>query len=684
VAIAVAAVAVVGWIVVQTLPAGSGDQRLGIAVFPFRGTGAADEWTETLPDFLATTLDGTPDVRVADPWSLWRELRPSREQPARSPDPVDAARFAERAGAARFVLGAVTQTGTRLDMTLRVYETGSAEPLRTVAIAGSSDSLQALVQRAAVAVLEALGTAGTRVETYGTRSADAVKAYLAARAAMRRGLVDSADAAIDRAIALDSNFALALVSAANIKSWRQFNAGQPYTGLLPLAERAVRASDSLSGRERLRARATLAAIQTDGRKVAEALGQLLETDSTDLHALDLLGYSHLVYGWQYGVGDAEARDLAERALRYDPGHVTALVRRAYLASAAEDTADIRRQILRLRGADTTNSLVRGALLSLRVLHVSEAEYERLLDTIVTAPLPEWLSAVRSLRAYDPPRAERLLARLRTSVGPGFPQRATLGGTVQLLLAEGRLRETDSTARAGAFRGFPGFDQQVNLFLVASAIAGVSDSVATQRAVAALTAFVPVDSAAAYFETRPVWWVGWVLGAYHAMFGDSAVTARWRAALGALPEGGTSRDYRGSLQADFDARLAARRGDLRRALTLAERAYDLWTIHANTTFEAQPEPAMRFHIATLLRATGRADSAAALFRSLVPPTTWMGFLTARASLELAEIAEQRGNRLEAARHYAMALALWSRGGLEVAAWRDRAAGGLRRAVGERGA
>ena len=201
---------------------------------------------------------------------------------------------------------------------------------------------------------------------------------------------------------------------------------------------------------------------------------------------------------------------------------------------------------------------------------------------------------------------------------------------------------------------------------------------------ALTAFVPVDSAAAYFETRPVWWVGWVLGAYHAMFGDSAVTARWRAALGALPPGGTSRDYRGALQADFDARLAARRGDLRSALTLAERAYDLWTIHANNTFEAQPEPAMRFHVGVLLRATGRPDSAVALFRSLVPSTTWMGFYTARASLELGEVAEQRGDRAGAARHYAMALALWGRGGPEVAAWRERAAGGLRRAVGERGA
>jgi tetratricopeptide (TPR) repeat protein len=446
----------------------------------------------------------------------------------------------------------------------------------------------------------------------------------------------------------------------------------------------VRVSDSLGERERLRARAMLASLQTNGPAMAEALGRIVLLDSTDLQALDLLGYGHLVYGWQYGAGEREAREVAERVLRLDPGHVSALVRRAYLAAAVEDTADIRRQIERLRRADTTNSPVRGALLSLRATEVTEAEFDRLLDTIVAAPLPEWIAVLRILRSYDPGRAERLVARLRTTVGPGFPQRAAVGGQVQLALAEGRLREVDSTARAGAFREFPGLDRTVDLFLVASAIAGVSDSAVTRRALASLASFVPVDSAAAYVETRPVWWTGWVLGAHHAMFGDSGVTARWRAAIGALPGGGSSRDYRGALQADFDARLAARRGDLRRALTFAERAYDLWTIHANNTFEAQPEPAMRFHMAVLLRATGRPDKAAALLRSLVPPTTWMGFYTARASLELGEIAEARGDHEAAARHYAMALALWRRGGPEVASWRERASTGLRRILGEQGA
>jgi hypothetical protein len=91
--------------------------------------------------------------------------------------------------------------------------------------------------------------------------------------------------------------------------------------------------------------------------------------------------------------------------------------------------------------------------------------------------------------------------------------------------------------------------------------------------------------------------------------------------------------------------------------------------------------MRFHYAMLLLATRRRDSAAALLRSLVPPTTWMGSLTARASLELGQLAEDRGDRVEAARYYGIAYRLWQRADPTLASWRDGAREGLRRVTGE---
>jgi hypothetical protein len=87
--------------------------------------------------------------------------------------------------------------------------------------------------------------------------------------------------------------------------------------------------------------------------------------------------------------------------------------------------------------------------------------------------------------------------------------------------------------------------------------------------------------------------------------------------------------------------------------------------------------MRFNLALLLRAAGLADSAAALFRSFVPPTTWMGFYTARAALELAEIEEAAKQSDDALRHYFMAARLWDASDPDVAALRARAQRGIAR-------
>ncbi|MGE3525437.1 MAG: protein kinase [Gemmatimonadales bacterium] len=666
-------------------PDGVADRRLGVAVFPFRAAvGPATEWTERLADYVATALDGTPGLRVADPWSLWRTLRPARDAAAESPDPVEAARLAATAGVAHFVLGALALSGQHLDLTIRVYQVGLPDPIQTLTDTGSLDSLTALVQRVAVGVIGQLGLG--EAPPYlprATESADALKAFLAAREAMRRGLVDSADVAIDQAIALDSNFALALVAAVNIKSWKQFIAGEPYTGLEGLAERAVQASDSLGERERLRARAMLAMVRTEGLDAAIALKRIVQLDSTDLLAWGSLSYCHMVYGWMYGEGAAEAAEANAHVLRLDPENAPALSRGAYLVAMTADTAGMRAEVDRLRRRDTGNAMIAGSILSLRALMAPDDSAGPLLDSIARGPLPQWLQVFRTLRTYEPARAQELTGRVLASTGIGYPQRVAFGARLQLAVAQGRLREVDSTIRDPGFKGLPGFDKQVVAFLLASALAGMGDSAVTRRAVAGLAAYVPVDSALAYFESRPVWWMGWVLGAWHASFGDTAVARRWRTAFGQLPEGGTSEDYRGSLQADIDARLAIRRGDLRSAMTLEQRAYDLWSIHTNNALEALPEPAMRFQLAMLLRAANRPDSAAAILRSLVPPTTWMGFYTARASLELGELAEGRGDRAAAARHYSLAAAMWRDGGREIAVWRDRAVGGLRRVLEEPG-
>ena len=328
---------------------GSDDDRLALAVFPFRPTSSTSvDWSEATADLLTVTLDGTAGLRVLDPWALWRGLRPERSARAETPDPVDAARLATDAGANRFLLGSVIESGDRLDLSVRIYDVASPEPLVTLAVGGSADELADLIQQLAVDVLTRIWRGGAvprvqELDRVATQSPEALKAYLEAKEAMRRGLVDPAEEAIDRALALDSTFALALVEAVNLKSWVQFMRAELFAGLLDLAERALIHGDSLSPRNRLRAEAVLASVRPYGTRAASNAERILALDSTDIGAWQLLSYYHRAYGWQYGATTADAIEAAERVLGLDPTYTPALNVRAWLASGTGDADDMRQR-----------------------------------------------------------------------------------------------------------------------------------------------------------------------------------------------------------------------------------------------------------------------------------------------------------------------------------------------------
>jgi tetratricopeptide (TPR) repeat protein len=653
--------------------------RPALAVFPFRATsGGAEEWSEALGDLLATALDGTPGLSVADPWALWRPLRSERAARAAAPDPLEANELAQQAGARRFVLGSALESGGRLVVTVRIYPSGVGEPAPAYAFSDSAavDQLPALVQRLAVAVIHRVAEEERLPDVrdlrgYTTGSAEALKAYLDARAALRRGLVDSADRAIDRAIAQDSGFTLALVEGARIKSWVQFLRGARYTGLGSLTQRAMGQLDSLSERNRQRVIATDALVRTDGAAAVAAARRILELDGTDVEAWDLLGYTHQAYGWQYGASFAEMRDAADRVIALDGTYLPVLARRGWIAATGGDPDDIAGQITRLSRSDTTVPLIGSTLAALRALSADDAEFTTRLPQLTAAPSEAWIAALRALRASRPARAEQLIeARLGAASGPD--RALPLGSLAQLWMAEGRTRAVDSLVRTGTLDATLWLRRALEFHLVAAALAGVGDSAVARGVADSLARWFLPDSALAQFESRPVWRAAWTIGAYNAAFGDTLLTRRWRAALNPLPRSGTlSRDWVGALQADFDARLAARRGDLDRALEHARRAYQLWTIHTENVPEGDPEPAMRLHLGLLHLAHGQPDSAEVYLRSLAPPVTWMGFLTARASFELGQIAERRRDYAQAAQYYARALDLWGRGGDEVEGWRTRA-------------
>jgi hypothetical protein len=655
----------------------SEDGRIGVAIFPFRS--ADPEWAEGLPDLLATAIDGTEGFRVIDPWGLWAPLRADPDAPASSPDPARAAELAEAADARRFVLGALVATGDSLEINVRVYDPRFARPLETFSFAASQARLADAVQRLAVEIItrvwdqDALPGAH-RLEPNVTRSPGALKAYLAARMAMRRGQVDSAAAAIDNALALDSTFALGLAEAVTIRSWWLNMRGQPYRGFFELLDRAAAHDDSLSERHRLRIQALYASVRTDGAAAADALRRIIEIDSTDISAWSSLAYVHNAYGWQYGADVATALAAAERVVGLDSAYVPGLTMRAWLQLGLTDPADAGADIARLQRIDTSTWLARSTLRALRVLAADDSAAGRTIDAVANAPQAEWPAAIRYVRAYRPERMDALLDRLRRPAPDAPATPLPLGEWARFRVATGDAAAVDSALAAGAFTA-PGLEWLARRMVLAAALSGVGDTAIARAAAAELSGYVPIGSALSLWQIRPVWNVGWLLGAWHAQAGDPATARRWRKIIGTFPSGGSPSTYREGLQADIEARLAVREGRIQEALASARDAMRYWYIHSDAEGEGTPSPAIRFHLALLERETGGTDAAEALFRSLVPPTTWTGVFTARANFELGEIAAARGDNETATRRYGAALRLFRLNPDPSNAWTQRASAAL---------
>ncbi|MEX1184751.1 MAG: serine/threonine-protein kinase [Gemmatimonadota bacterium] len=676
-AVLVALLAVIAIYVLPSLrrPAGGGEV---VAIFPFRTAGLeVSQWTEGVPDLLSSMLDGAAGLVLADPWSLWKDLRNNPTDIATSPDPERAAGLARRSRANRFVLGAIVATGDSIHVSARIYDTRSVRPLHTLTAAGVALNVPDIVRALAVQFIAT--TASERQDlTLGpidaglTRSPEALKAYMLARLAMRRGMLDSARIAIDESLTHDSLFTPAIVEAAVIGTWSQFARGEPYSGLRELIDRALARDSLLRGRERLRLTAMDASIRTDGAAAAAALHGIITQDSTDLHAWALLQYVSMAFGWQYGSTNETAVAISERALRLDSAYVPLITVRVWQAVALNEVTQYER-LTRLLAADTTNELSRLTLSCLRSVTVADSAFSALVAD-AGMDRNEGLAMLRCVRTYDVDRSVALALAWRASADPWLSSRG-LGEEARLQIARGRSREIADRLREGGLQS--DFAWQLRLMLAAASLAGAADPAAGAAAVAALELVVPVDSAAALFETRPVWWTGWMIAAHHAQFGDTLLSRRWQRAMERFPRGGSPAGYASALHADVEARLAVQRGDFEGGLEHARRAFALWEIHSENQFESAPEPHIRLHLGLLYRSAGRADSAHALLRSLVPPTAWMGFLTARAAFELGVLEEEEGDDTAAERYYTMAWELWSGGDAGIEQWRSQTAQALER-------
>jgi hypothetical protein len=377
------------------------------------------------------------DARVAD---LLRRVPAAQQERLGYQTAADLAR---RAGAGRVVLGSYLAVRGRASVTATVFDVRSGNQVRIVreTIGGlespaALDSLGAAFRRLSRGVLAAPAGTQTGSGGLGTTSIEAYRAYAAGMAAFNRLAIDSAHGFMDRAVALDSGFALA-----RVRRW-QFSTDT-------LARRrdlqaAMRLVEGLPPRERALVEAYAAASRADFEQLCRAANRLVADDSTAADGWTLLASC-------YGDDPGVVREGGTVRLHTDPTRaLRAAERAAELAPGSIEAVAALVNALVGRGASRMVCLDEGIALCppdrlFRVFAVPVAD--SFVVTVVPWPQARRSPADRAAVAVQQRRLQRALESVAR-----FRQSAPDSRIIQLINLSLALQTGDTTAALAALAG----------------------------------------------------------------------------------------------------------------------------------------------------------------------------------------------------------------------------------------
>jgi TolB-like protein len=293
--------------------------RLAVLPFSVRGDAGFEYLGEGIVDLLARSLDGAGDLRTVDPGTVLSALG---RDGARSGNPDRYRAVARRVGAGIYLLGSVHAIAGRLRIQASLYDATTDEPgiaLSQLGVEGDAADVLVLVdQLAARLLVERRAAPGRLFETatLTTRSLSALKTYLTAEQALRSGpeRIDSALAGLSRAVTEDSTFALAHYRLAVAAGWQ----GRQEMAATATAA-ALRHSARLAERDRRLLQAYGQYRSGAVERAEQGFRDLVRDYPDDLEAEFQLADLLTHYNPLRGRSQAEARELFDRVLTYDPG-----------------------------------------------------------------------------------------------------------------------------------------------------------------------------------------------------------------------------------------------------------------------------------------------------------------------------------------------------------------------------
>ena len=643
------------------------DENL-LAVAPFDAISAkVAEYREGLVTILSRSLDGAGPLRTIAPTVVVRRW-------AGQSDPTSASALGHSTGAGLVVFGQVLPAGAdSVRLAATIYDVRRERPLGEVEVRDDRQRIDRIADTLAVRLLREMGrtrpVGAVRFAALGSTSLPAIKLFLQAEQFYRRGEWDSARAYAERAVAVDSNFTLALHRIPLALWWSDENttpmllrAGAHNRGLAP-RESLLVTVDSLWG----------ALVEGTGaswpllRRLTGTLQEAVTRYPEDPEAWYMMGEMGYHFGAQVSprLPLRLSFDAFANAIELDSAfapayeHIVSLALRLREPKVARKHAEA---YLRLRLDPRTAASLRASLDLLAHPDAPSPVTTALLDT---APAEQAFDAWYHVSgAVDSGEAAVIAARafnashLGRDSGFGERQRWVLART---LAYRGRFREA-----ARELESHPLWDEFSN---------SANLTVADLLALGGLSPSSAAEWTGSLLKAGSIWapaGLGW-----WATRGDTTSLRRFqglaRSKLRSAAAGSWDAEYWTYQASSVQPYIALSRGDTTRALTL---------------FADVPDSLCRFCYfdrlkwAQLLSARKQDREAASLLdEPLLDPNYAMPTVTAWA-LERGRVNERLGNREKALDSYSFVAAAWRKADPELQPLVQEAKEGVARLTGER--
>jgi len=304
-----------------------------------------DLWREGLVDVLSRDLDGAGTLRVVPLSVVLRRWRGRA-------DAAEAADLGRRTGARLALFGTVASAGPdSVRLRSAVVDVASGKTLIEIDRSDQTDRIDRLADSVTLDVLRDVRDAGQaghiRLGTAGTKSLPALRAFLRGEQFSRRFSLDSAIREYERAVALDSGFALALDHLGLAHSQKLEDAGTLWL-------KAGRHNHGLAPRDSLLITAdSLGAAIGDtldhaywsqSRRIFATLEEAVRRYPDDPMAWYQLAESRFHGGFVVGSTPRQALEAFESANALDSTFAAVYFHLIQLALAGSDTARARRYV----------------------------------------------------------------------------------------------------------------------------------------------------------------------------------------------------------------------------------------------------------------------------------------------------------------------------------------------------